>query len=392
MSGRLDEGVRLAGGLRSLRFAAALYAVLALACPGGEPPAARAPVEVKVDVAHVAPLSDRREYVGNVRAVDRVEVRARVRGYLLEQRFADGARVAKGDLLFRIDPLPFEVALAGAKGQLARARADAVRGEQDLARAEALFQSGVVSTELIDQRRAARNATAAASEAAQATVKAAELNLSYANVRAPVAGRMGRALVDIGNLVGESGTDTILAELVEEDPIHVYFAAPEGEALPRGSADRPTPNASAPPAPIPVRIVLGDGASYPHEGVVDYVAPTVDAAQGTVAVRARVPNPDGALRPGQFVRVVASFPDVPAAVLIPQRAVLDEQGGSYVLLVKDDDTVERRPIHPGRMVDGRQEVLEGLTGGEKVIVDGVQGVRPGDTVRAVPTGADAKQR
>ncbi len=382
MSGRQDDVRRRAVGLRRLRFAAALGAGLALACPGGEPPASRGPATVKVDVAQVAALADRREYVGNVRAVDRVDVRARVRGYLVEQRFEDGARVAKGDLLFRIDPLPFEVALAEAKGQLARAHADAVRAEQDLARAEVLFESGVVSSEVIDQRRAARNATAASAEAAQATVRAAELGLSYANVRAPVAGRMGRALVDIGNLVGESGQDTILAELVQEDPIHIYFAAPEGEALPKSGGDPSGPSASASPAPIPVRIVLGDGTSYPHEGVVDYVAPTVDATLGTLAVRARVPNPEGALRPGQFVRVVARFPDVPTAVLIPQRAVLDEQGGSYVLLVSKDDTVERRPIRPGRMVDGRQEVLEGLAGGERVIVDGVQGVRPGDAVRA----------
>ncbi len=389
MSGRQDDVRRRAVGLRRLRFAAALGAVLALACPGGEPPASRGPATVKVDVAQVAALADRREYVGNVRAVDRVDVRARVRGYLVEQRFEDGARVAKGDLLFRIDPLPFEVALAEAKGQLARAHADAVRAEQDLARAEVLFESGVVSSEVIDQRRAARNATTASSEAAQATVRAAELGLSYANVRAPVAGRMGRALVDIGNLVGESGQDTILAELVQEDPIHIYFAAPEGEALPKSGGDPSGPSASASPAPIPVRIVLGDGTSYPHEGVVDYVAPTVDATLGTLAVRARVPNPEGALRPGQFVRVVARFPDVPTAVLIPQRAVLDEQGGSYVLLVNKDDTVERRPIRPGRMVDGRQEVLEGLAGGERVIVDGVQGVRPGDAVRAESIAAEA---
>ncbi len=389
MSGRQDDVRRRAVGFRRLRFAAALGAGLALACPGGEPPASRGPATVKVDVAQVAALADRREYVGNVRAVDRVDVRARVRGYLVEQRFEDGARVAKGDLLFRIDPLPFEVALAEAKGQLARAHADAVRAEQDLARAEVLFESGVVSSEVIDQRRAARNATAASAEAAQATVRAAELGLSYANVRAPVAGRMGRALVDIGNLVGESGQDTILAELVQEDPIHIYFAAPEGEALPKSGGDPSGPSASASPAPIPVRIVLGDGTSYPHEGVVDYVAPTVDATLGTLAVRARVPNPEGALRPGQFVRVVARFPDVPTAVLIPQRAVLDEQGGSYVLLVCKDDTVERRPIRPGRMVDGRQEVLEGLAGGERVIVDGVQGVRPGDAVRAEPIAAEA---
>ncbi len=202
---------------------------------------------------------------------------------------------------------------------------------------------------------------------------------------------MGRALVDIGNLVGESGQDTILAEFVQEDPIHVYFAAPEGEALPKSGGDPSGPSANASPTPIPVRIVLGDGTRYPHEGVVDYVEPTVDATLGTLAVRARVPNPEGALRPGQFVRVVAGFPDVPTAVLDPAARRARRAGGSYVLLVGKDDTVERRPIRPGRMVDGRQEVLEGLLGGERVIVDGVQGVRPGDVVRAEPIAADGER-
>jgi membrane fusion protein (multidrug efflux system) len=282
---------------------------------------------VKVEVASVAPMADRREYVGNVRAVNRVEVRARVRGYLVEQHYRDGARVEKGDLLFRIDPIPFEVALAEAKGQLARAQANALRAERDLERADLLFENGVVSTELIDERRAAHDATAAAVEAAKATVRAAELDLSYSRIRAPAAGRIGRALVDVGNLVGESNQDTILAELIQEDPIHVYFAVPEGEAIPqRGDGTGTSAPGSA--VDIPVQIDLGDGTRYPDVGVVDYVEPTVDAARGTLSLRARVPNPAGVLRPGQFVRVVAEFPDVPGAVLVPQRAVLDEQGGS----------------------------------------------------------------
>jgi membrane fusion protein (multidrug efflux system) len=383
MSGRNDGLGRRGPKRRVSVLGAVLAANGLLACSGGEPPAAPPSPAVVVDVARIAPLADYREYVGNVRAMDRVEVRARVRGYLVEQRFADGARVAKGDVLFRIDPEPFQIALAEAKGKLASAHADAVRAAQDLARAEALFQRGVVSDEIIDQRRAARDATAAAETAAKASVRSAELNLSYAEVRAPVAGRMGRALIDVGNLVGESGTDTILAELVEEDPIHVYFAASEGEALPHRT--------SKSDAPIPVQVLLGDGTRYPHEGVVDYVAPTVDADLGTLSVRARVPNPEGLLRPGQFVRVIAHFPDIAGAVLVPQRAVLDEQGGSYVLLVGADDKVERRPIRPGRMVDGQQEILAGLAGGERVIVDGSQTVRPGDTVRATSAEAQPAQ-
>lgn len=383
MSGRTRDTKSFAGAVDRLRWTALFGAGLLLACPGGEAPATRAPVAVKVDVTRIAPLADRREYVGNVRAVDRVEIRARVRGYLVAQLFEDGAHVEKGALLFKIDPLPFEVALAESKGQLARARADAIRAANDLERADALFKDGVVSRELIDERRAARDETAAAVEAAEATVKAAELDLSYGTIRAPVAGRIGRALIDVGNLVGESNQDTILAELVLEDPVHVYFTVPEGEAIPRTVA-RSGPDAAGDAPAIPVRIVLGDGARYSHAGVVDYVEPTVDAARGTLSLRARVPNPEGVLRPGQFVRVIAEFPDVPRAVLVAQRAVLDEQGGSYVLLVGANDIVERRPVRPGRAVEGRQEILEGLAAGERVIVDGVQSVRPGDVVRAEP--------
>lgn len=381
---------------RAAIYSSAAALALALGCSGGDAPPARGPAKVQVEVARLETLADRREYVGNVRAVDRVEIRARVRGYLVEQRFEDGARVAKGDLLFRIDPVPFEVALAEAKGQLARARAEAERAERDLARAEVLFESGVLSDERIDERRTAREGTAAAVDAARAAVRAAELELSYAAIRAPVAGRIGRALVDVGNLVGESNQDTILAELVQEDPVHVYFAAPEGEAIPLvgnpmgagagASAGSASSAASSPAGAIPVQIRLGDGTRYAHDGVVDYVEPTVDAERGTLSLRARVPNPEGVLRPGQFVRVVAEFPDTPKTVVVAQRAVLDEQGGSYVLVVGAEDKVERRPIRPGRMVEGRQEIVEGLVGGERVIVDGVQAARPGDVVAVVEAG------
>ncbi len=378
-------GSRAAGG-RRLRRMAIFVASFAVACPGAEAPPAPGPASVKIEIAAVASLTDRREYVGNVRSVDRIEIRARVRGYLIEQLFEDGARVARGARLFRIDPRPFEVAVAEARGELARTEAEAERARKDIERAEALFASGVVSPGLIDERRAARDSTVAAAAAARARLKAAELDLSYTDIRAPIAGRMGRALVDVGNLVGESGQDTILAELVVEDPVRVYFAAPEGEAIPHagaaaaGSAPGATPSAS--PGSITVEIELGDGSRHPHPGVVDYVDPSIDAERGTLSLRAVVPNPEGTLRPGQFVRVLAKFPDEDRAIVIPQRAVLDEQGGSYVLLVSADDSVERRPVRPGRMVDGRQEILSGLEGGERVIVDGLQGLRPGAKVRA----------
>jgi membrane fusion protein (multidrug efflux system) len=376
-------------GASAAGLAAALATSLLLGCSGGEAPPERGPALVKFDVAQVTSVADRREYVGNVRSVDRIEIRARVRGYLVEQAFEDGARVEKGALLFRIDPAPFEVVLAEARGVLARARAEAQRAERDLERAEALYAQGVVSPELIDQRRSARDAMVAAEQAARAAMKSAQLDLSYATLRAPVAGRMGRALIDVGNLVGESGQDTVLAELVVEDPVRVYFAAPEGEGFPQGLDQGEGPAAAK---PIVVRIELGDGTFHSHDGFVDYVAPIVDANRGTITLYAEVPNPEGTLRPGQFVRVLAELPGVRRSVVVPQRAVLDEQGGSYVLIVRDDDTVERRPVRTGRMFEGRQEIVAGLEGGERVIVDGVQGVRSGDPVRPEPITQEAGSR
>ncbi len=410
-------------GIRVLAVALWVAVVgLAAACSEDEPGASGAPARVEVVRVRVGPMPVRREYVGNVRSMSQVQVRARVRGYLIEQHVEDGAAVSAGDLLFRIDPAPFQVALAEARAELARARADAIRAARDLERARQLFRDDVVSTAVVDQRRAERDASAAAVEAAEAGVESAELDLSYCSVRAPITGRMGRALVEVGSLVGESGQDTVLAELVQEDPIHVYFAVPESasgtlagavpedvrEALselasedeartrtsgdatrssstPSGASSSDTAPSSAAPTRagegLSIRLRLGDGSVHPHEGVVDYVSPTVDATRGTLTVRARVPNPERALRPGRFVRVIAVFPDEPEAVLIPQRAVLQEQGGSYVWLVQEDGTVQRRAIRLGRMLDRLQQVEEGLSDGERVVVDGVQGLRSGDPVQ-----------
>lgn len=374
--------------VRATIAAAVLTAALA-ACGRGDGPPAPPPPEVVVATATLGAVPDRREYVGNVRAVNRVDVRARVRGYLRAQRFEDGQRVHEGDVLFEIDPSTYEAALAEAKGQLARARAAAERARRDYVRAQELFGEKVVSVSVLDQRRAERDAGVADVEAAEAAVRTAELELSYCTVRAPLTGRIGRALVDVGNLVGESGQDTVLAEIVQVDPIHVYFAPTELERLEvqRGAREGriPTERTGA----IPIRLKLGDGTPYEHEGVVDYVDPTVEPTRGTITVRALVPNPDDVLKPGEFVRVVAVFPDVRDAVLVPQRAVLDQQGGTYVLVVKDDDTVEQRTVRIGALHDGMQQVTEGLAAGERVIADGVQKARPGGKVVAKPL-ADAE--
>ena len=369
-----------------VRLAAALLASLAMACDRSGEVSAPPPPEVVVEAARIGAVPDRREYVGNVRAVVEVEVRARVRGYLVEQLFEDGQLVEVDQVLFRIDPEPFEVELAEARGRLASAEAEARRAEHDHARARELFEQKVVSVSVLDQRRAERDAAQAARRSAEAEVRAAELDLSYCEVRAPIAGRIGRHLVDTGNLVGESGQDTVLARIVQVDPVHVYFAPTELDRLDvlRGAREGRIPQERV--GAIPIELRLGDGTPYPHAGVVDYVEPTIDPTRGTVTVRARVPNPEGALKPGEFVRVTAIFPDVTDAVLVPQRAVQQQQGGSYVLVVGENDVVENREVELGVAHDGRQQIAKGLRPGERVIVDGVQKARPGSAVAPRASG------
>ena len=343
---------------------------------GGPPPA-----EVNVVAARPGAVPDRREYVGNVRAVNSVEVRARVRGYLREQQFEDGQLVAKDDVLFQIDPSTYRVALAEAKGQLARARATALRAQRDFERAEELVAGNVASISALDSARAAHDAADAEIASAQASVEAAQLDLSYTTVRAPIAGRIGRALVDVGNLVGESGQDTVLAQIVQQDPIHVDFAPTERDRLDVLRVARegriPTQREG-----IPVELKLGDGSPYPHAGRIDFVDPTIEPTRGTVSVRALVPNPEGVLKPGEFVRVVVVFPEVTDAVLVPERAVQEQQGGSYVLVVDAEGTVQSRKVELGATHDGMQQIASGLNVGEYVIADGLMKARPGDKVVA----------
>ena len=362
-------------------LAVLLLAAHALAGGGGEQAGGPPPPEVVVAAARIGSVPDRREYVGNVRAINAVDVRARVRGYLKEQRFEEGHFVEQGQVLFVIDPSTYQVELNEARGQFARAKAAAEKARRDFARAEELTRDGVASISALDARRADRDQTQAEIASAEARVGAAELNLSYCTVRAPISGRIGRALVDVGNLVGESGQDTILAPLVQTDPIHVDFAPTERDRLDvlRGAAEGRLP---ANREGLPVQILLGDGTPYPHPGKIDYIDPTIEPTRGTVAVRALVPNPEGALKPGEFVRAVVVFPDVSDAVLVPQRAVIDQQGGTYVLVVKDEGTVESRSVALGASHDGMQQLKSGLSAGERVIVDGVQKARPGQKVVA----------
>lgn len=372
---------------RPVRCAADVMLALALlaagACgeQGGRPP--EGPPEVVVARAEKTLLPDRREYVGTVRAVDAVDVRARVRGFLMEQRFVEGESVGEGDVLFVIDREPFRVALREARAELARAQATLRRAERDYERSQELYERQVVSLSVLDAQRAAFEEAQAQVEAARAAVATAELDLSYTTVVSPLSGRTGLARVDVGNLVGESGQDTVLGRVVQMDPIHVYFAPGETDRLAR----RLLAMGSDASAGIPVEIVLSDGTRYPHRGHVDFVDPEVDVRQGTVTARAAVPNPDHVLKPGGFVRAVVVFPEA-EGIQVPEKALRQEQGSAYLLVVNDEDVVEFRPVTPGIASDGKRQITSGLREGERVVVEGVQKARPGSPVVPRMAGAD----
>ena len=371
---------------RPVRCAAGVLLFLALlaagACgeQGSQPPGG--PPEVVVARAEKGLLPNRREYVGTVRAVDAVDVRARVRGFLVEQRFVEGERVGEGDVLFVIDREPFEVALREARAERARAQATLRRAERDYERSQELSERQVVSLSVLDAERAAFEEAQATFEAARAAVATAELDLSYTTVVSPLAGRVGLARVDVGNLVGENGQDTMLGRVVQMDPIHVYFAPGETDRLAR----RFLAVGSDASAGIPVEIVLGDGTHYPHRGHVDFVDPEVDVRQGTVTARAEVPNPDHELKPGGIVRAVVVLPEA-EGIQVPEKALRQEQGSAYLLVVNDEDVVEFRPVTVGIASDGKRQITSGLREGERVVVEGVQKARPGSKV--VPRMVDA---
>lgn len=361
---------------RAARRAAGALAAVLLACGRGEPPHPPPP-EVVVAEARLGNVPDRREYVGNVRAVNEVEVRARVRGYLIERAFREGQQVAAGDVLFRIDPSPYQAALAEAKGRLAQARAAAQLARAEFERARVLREQNVLSAADFDARREQQLAADAGVESARAAVESAQLDLSWCTVHAPIAGQAGLAEVDVGNLVAD---DVVLTRIVQTDPIHVYFAPTERERLEVLQGEREGRIPAQRVDNIPIELRLGDGTPYPHTGVVDFVDPIVDANRGTVTVRAVVPNPEGTLKPGEFVRAIAVFPDYRDAVLVPERAVLEEQGGSYVMIVNADSVAEYRRVTAGVTHDGVRRIVEGLAAGERVIVEGTQKARPGSPV------------
>ena len=330
-----------------------------------EPAGVIAPAQVGVADVVVRDVQPWDEYTGRIAAVDSVELRPRVGGYVERVAFSEGQLVKKGDLLFEIDRRPYQAALAQAEAQLERARAEAALAATQNARAQALIEAKAISREDYESRRAASATGVAGVRAAEAAVAAARLNLQFTEVRSPIAGRAGRAFVTAGNLAQADAT--LLTTVVSVDPVHVLFETDEQSYL-RYRVDGEGTLAD------PVRVGLAGEDGYPHAGRVDFVDNRVDAGTGTVRVRAVLPNPDGRLTPGLFARVQLQGGHGFTATLVDDKAILTDQDRKYVYVVDDKSTAQRRDVVTGGLADELRIVTTGLQPGDRVVVDGVQKV------------------
>ena len=320
------------------------------------------------------------EFSGRLEAIDRVQVRSRVAGAIQSVNFREGALVEAGDLLFTIDPEPYKTAVTQAEGQLASAEARVKLAKTQLERAERLAQSNSISQSDVDQRQNAMAEANAALKTAQATLHAAQLELSYTNVRAPVAGRVGRVEITAGNLVTGGSASPALTTLLSVDPIYAGFNASE-EMVTAALAALPASEGALPPIEqIPVEVGTLADEGTPIHGKLQLIGNEVDAASGTISVRAVFDNPGGKLIPGQFVRIRMGEPRAESKILVSEKAVGTDQDKKFVFVVDKDNKVTYRPVVLGSLSGNERVVESGLANGDKVVVNGLQRVRPGVVV------------
>lgn len=351
--------------------------------PIAELRAQSAPPAIPVTVA--SPLSKKistwDEFWGRLEPVQRVEVRPRISGFIEQVHFTDGAMVKAGDLLFTIDKRPFEIAVEAAKAEVSRQEAQLELARSDVERAEPLAKTKVLSEQVYEQRKSSLSVAQAQIEAARANLKSAQLNLEWAEVRAPLSGRISDRKVDAGNLVnGGVNSATLLATIVSLDPIHFVFDVSEADYL-RYSRLYQSGERSSRENGIKVRLKLSDEDDYSREGRMDFVDNTLNERSATVRARAVFDNKDGFLTPGVFGRL-ALFGGESQALLIPDAAILSDQANKIVLAVDAENTVVAMPVVLGQIVDGLRVVSSGLKGDEHIIIQGVANpmVRPGAKV------------
>ena len=379
----------------STRCGVSLLAVVAVLVAIGcsrqaPPPSAPPPAEVRAMAVIQRDAPIYQEYVGEVRGIQEVELRARVTGILQQVHFQDGQYVKPGTLLFSIDSRPFMADLASAKGNVAEAESELARAQLDVERYKPLVPDNAIPKQVYDNAVAAAEGARARLEAQRSLITQANLNIEYSRITAPVVGRIGRRLVDPGGLV-TAGT-TVLANVSEDDPAYVYFSISENSLidLQRRLKDVDPAHPDRAGAVSQVTLTLSDGSEYPLPGTINFADRAIDPNTGTFTLRASFPNKDRRLLTGQYARVRALYETRPNALLVPERAVTETLGQYSVVVIGAGEKAEPRTVTPGPRV-GRLWVIEkGLNPGDRIVVEGLQKALPGTVLKASPiTEAEA---
>jgi RND family efflux transporter MFP subunit len=383
------------------RFAAALLLLapaLAACGQGQQQGAAPPPPTVTVAKPIERGIVDNDEYVGRFIAVDSVEVRARVSGYLENVHFRDGQMVKQGDLLFTIDKRPFQNAVAQARGALAQAKANLAFTETDLDRAKQLVRDKTITEQAFDQRTQAFRTAQASVASNEAAVRQAELDLEFTDLRAPVAGRIGDRRVSPGNLVagGTVATTTLLATIVSLDPIRFEFTMDEASYLRYERFSGSGKEVTGREGGVMVQLKLLDEKDFDHRGYMDFVDNVIDKSSGTIRGRAVFSNPNGVLTPGMFGRIRVPGSPVYQALLVPDAAIGTEQTKKFVLVVDAQNKVSAKYVTLGSLHDDNLRVIkDGIMAGDRIVVNGLMRTRAGQTVtpqeQGTPVGAAGPQ-
>lgn len=350
------------------------------------------PPEVVVESVRVAPLPLVFEYSARTAGFREVQVRAQVSGILQERTYLEGSQVKQGQVMFRIDPRTYQAALARAKGALAQEQARYRQTERDLKRIRELQKKGFASESELDNAISNFEQSKANIQAAEAEVQSKQIDLDYCTVKAPISGITSRETVSEGSLmIAGDPNASLLSNITQLDPLYVNFAAPDSDVesvragLQNGSLVLPEDGK------MHIAIQFGDGSSYPLEGTVDFTDSLVDRNTGTVSVRAVVPNPEQKLLPGQFVRVQVKGVTRSDAITLPERAVAQGPGGTFVYVVDGEGIARKRQVTTGHTANGRWVIESGISAGDRVVVEGLAKVRPDTPVKVVDAAQPAKQ-
>jgi len=356
-----------------------ILAVLQTSCQRQSEYVAPPPPQVVVSKPTIQSVTEFAEFSGTTQPYEFVEVRARVEGYLESIHFQPGRVVEKGHLLFTIDPKPFQAKLDEARAELEQRQAQLQQADAAVQRKEMAFRANAISELEVIQARADREVARAAIQGVRAAIETAKINLSYTKIHAPISGRIGRSLLDLGNLVGSS-ENTLLTTIVQDNPVYAYFHINERDFIYYQASRTGTDSPTQGDGQARLELGLAGNDKYPFEGYIDFVDNRLDPSTGTIQVRGVFPNPERQLWSGLFVRIRAPLGITENALMVPDVALGSDQRGRFLLTVNEENVVEYRPVRLGVLVDGLREIKDGISAEERVIIAGVQSARPGLTV------------